>query len=111
MRADIICPSLSRTTTRTIPRRSRSLPEIIDKLVARAAEERQEVVAEVRSAVPLDDEHRDKLAEALSRMSGKRVALKVVVDPSVLGGIAARVGDIVIDGTIRHRLEQLKESL
>jgi F-type H+-transporting ATPase subunit delta len=91
--------------------RSRSLPEIIDKLVARAAEERQEVVAEVRSAVPLDDEHRDRLAEALSRMTGKRVDVKIIVDPSVVGGVMARVGDLVIDGTIRHRLEQLKESL
>ncbi len=37
--------------------------------------------------------------------------MKVIVDPTVLGGIVARVGDVVIDGTIRHRLEQLKEQL
>ena len=91
--------------------RSRSLPEIIDRLVARAAEERQEAVAEVRSAIPLDEEYRRRLSEALSRATGKRVTLKVIVDPTVLGGIVARVGDTVIDGTIRHRLEQLKESL
>ena len=37
--------------------------------------------------------------------------MKVVVDPSVLGGIVATVGDIVIDGSVRHRLEQLKEQI
>ena len=36
--------------------------------------------------------------------------MKVVVDPSVLGGVVARIGDIVIDGSVRHRLEQLKEN-
>jgi F-type H+-transporting ATPase subunit delta len=91
--------------------RSRNLPDIIDRLVARAAEERQEVVAEIRCAIPLDEERRQKVATALGKMTGKKVALKVIVDPSVLGGVVARVGDTVIDGTIRHRLEQLKEAL
>jgi F-type H+-transporting ATPase subunit delta len=90
--------------------RSRNLPQIIDKLVARAAEERREAVAEVRTAFPLDDAHREKLAEALGKATGKHVSLKVVVDPSVLGGVVAQIGDTVIDGTIRHRLEQLRES-
>jgi F-type H+-transporting ATPase subunit delta len=91
--------------------RSRNLPEIIDKLVARAAAERQEAVAEVRSAIPLDDERKQRLAEALSKATGKRIDVKVIVDPSVLGGVMARIGDTVIDGTVRHRLEQLRESL
>ena len=91
--------------------RGRNLPEIIDRLVAMAAEERQEAVAEIRSAFPLDDDHRRKLAEALSRATGKRVSIKEVLDPSVLGGVSATIGDTVIDGTIRHRLEHLRESL
>ena len=37
--------------------------------------------------------------------------MKVVVDPTVLGGVVARVGDVVIDGSVRHRLEQLKEQI
>src|ERR1700737_692284 len=44
--------------------RSKNLPEIIDKLVARAAAERHEAVAEVRTAYPIDEEHRQRLAEA-----------------------------------------------
>jgi len=91
--------------------RSRNLPEIIDKLVARAAEERREAVAEIRTAFPLDDAHRKRLAEALGRATGKRVSMKEVIDPTVLGGVVAVIGDTVIDGSIRHRLEQLRESL
>ena len=91
--------------------RSRNLPDIIDRLVARAADERREAVAEVRTAYPLDDQHRQKLADALSKATGKHVSLKVVVDPTVMGGVIATIGDTVIDGTIRHRLDQLRESL
>jgi F-type H+-transporting ATPase subunit delta len=90
--------------------RSRNLPEIIDKLVARAAQERREAVAEVRTAFPLDEAHREKLADALGKATGKHVSLKVVLDPTVLGGVVAQIGDTVIDGTVRHRLEQLRES-
>jgi len=91
--------------------RARDLPAIIDRLVARAAAERNRVVAEVRSAVPLTGEQIERLTTALGNATGKQVQVKVVVDPSVLGGILAQVGDTVIDGTIRHRLDQLKSLL
>ncbi|MEO7836525.1 MAG: ATP synthase F1 subunit delta [Acidimicrobiales bacterium] len=91
--------------------RARDLPAIIDRLVERVAEERAEVVAEVRSAIPLDDEQRVRLAAALSQATKKKVSVKVIVDPSVLGGLVASIGDTVIDGSIRHRLDQLKEAL
>ena len=91
--------------------RARDLPTIIDLLVQRTAEERQEVVAEIRSAIPLDDDQQARLADALSRRTGQKVSVKVNVDPSILGGIVATIGDTVIDGSIRRRLDQLKESL
>lgn len=91
--------------------RARDLPAIIDLLVQRTAEERQEVVAEIRSAIPLDDDQQARLADALSRRTGQKVSVKVNVDPSILGGIVATIGDTVIDGSIRRRLDQLKESL
>ncbi len=90
---------------------ARELPAIINSLVERAASSRQHSVAEVRSAVPLDEDQRKRLAKALSKNLGKDVEVKVHVDPSVLGGISARVGDVVIDGTVRHRLDQLKETI
>jgi F-type H+-transporting ATPase subunit delta len=91
--------------------RSRNLPQIIDLLVGRAAEERREAVAEVRTAFPIADQQRERLVEALSRATGKQISAKIIIDPSVLGGVIATVGDTVIDGTVRHRLEQLRESL
>jgi F-type H+-transporting ATPase subunit delta len=91
--------------------RGKDLPAIIDRLVERAASERQHAVAEVRSAVPLDAQVQERLATALSNNLGKKVEVKVVVDPSVMGGLQARVGDTVIDGTVRHRLDVLRESL
>jgi F-type H+-transporting ATPase subunit delta len=91
--------------------RGRDLPAIVDQLVERAAAEREHAVAEVRTAVELTPEQRDRLAAALSKNLGKQIEVKVVVDPSVLGGVVARVGDTVIDGSVRHRLDQLKEQL
>lgn len=91
--------------------RARDLPAIIDSLVALAASERQKAVAEVRSAVPLNGEQQTKLKAALERVTGKTVEVKVVVDPSVIGGLVARVGDTVFDASIRHRLDLAKEHL
>ncbi|MEY2475172.1 MAG: F-type H+-transporting ATPase subunit delta [Actinomycetota bacterium] len=91
--------------------RSRQLSAIIDQLVEMAASERKEAVAEVRTAIELDDDQRRRLAAALGKATGKNVSLKVVVDPSVLGGVSAQIGDTVIDGSIRNRLNQLREAL
>jgi F-type H+-transporting ATPase subunit delta len=88
---------------------SGDLPAIVNRFVELAAAERAHEIAEVRSAIPLDDAQIERLAAALSKATKKQVEVKVVVDPTVLGGLVARVGDTVIDGTIRHRLEQLKE--
>jgi F-type H+-transporting ATPase subunit delta len=91
--------------------RARQLPQILEELSSLAAEARNSVVAEVRSAIPLDDRQRKELAEALGKATGKSVEIKVLVDPTVIGGIAAKVGDTVIDGTVKRRMEQLKEQV
>lgn len=91
--------------------RGRDLPAIIDRLVARAAESKDQAVAEVRTAVALTGDQQDRLKAALANATGRSVNLKVVVDPSVLGGLVATVGDTVIDGTVRTRLDQLKSRL
>jgi F-type H+-transporting ATPase subunit delta len=91
--------------------RSRQLPAIADGLVRRAAASRERVLAEVRSAVPLDEDQRARLAEGLGRATGKSVEVKVVIDPEVLGGVVAQVGDTVIDGSVRSRLDELRERI
>ena len=91
--------------------RGHDLSAIVQRFVELAAEGRQHAVAEVRAAVALDDEQVRKVAEALSRATGKQVEVKVVVDEKVMGGIVATIGDTVIDGSVRHRLDKFKESL
>jgi len=91
--------------------RGRDLPAIIAKLVDRAASEKSLAVAEVRSAVALTADQQTRLAAALANATGKQVALKVVVDPTVIGGLVATVGDTVIDGSVRTRLDQLTSLL
>ncbi|HEY7068652.1 MAG TPA: ATP synthase F1 subunit delta [Acidimicrobiales bacterium] len=91
--------------------RARELPAIIRELVEMSAAEARKAVAEVRTAVPLTQDQRDRLAKALGEATGRDVALKVIIDPSVLGGVIAQVGDTVIDGTVRTRLERLRKAL
>lgn len=91
--------------------RGRELPAIVHRFVELAAESREHAVAEVRSAIPLDDDQQARLAEALGRATGKQVEVKVVIDESVIGGLVARIGETVIDGTVRHRLEKFKEQI
>lgn len=91
--------------------RARDLTKIADRVAAIAAEQRAREVAEVRSAVPLSDAQRERLTQALSRATGKQVEVKVVVDPTVMGGVVARVGDEVFDGSVASRLEDAKQAL
>ncbi|HSL26689.1 MAG TPA: ATP synthase F1 subunit delta [Acidimicrobiia bacterium] len=91
--------------------RSSELPEIVDAFVARAAASRAKVVAEVRSAMPLEAPVLERLTAALSRATGKDVEIKVIVDPEIVGGIVARVGDTVIDGSVASRLAKFRETL
>ena len=91
--------------------RGRDLPAIVDKLVQRASSAKDLDVAEVRTAVALTDDQRARLKAALENATGKQINLKTVVDPTVLGGIVATVGDTVIDDTVRTRIDQLKSRL
>lgn len=113
---DLLGGKATSTTTQLVSMvvgsgRGRDLPAIIDLLVARASSSKNLEVAEVRTAVALSDDQQARLAAALANATGKQVNLKVVVDPTVLGGIIATVGDTVIDGTVRTRLDQLKARL
>ena len=67
--------------------------------------------AEVITAVPLEGEEKERLAHRLAEMVGKRVVVEAKVDPAIIGGLVARVGDRLLDGSTRTRLELLKKSL
>ncbi len=68
-------------------------------------------VAEVTTAIPLDDEDKLRLAQRLTSLVGKPIVLEPKVDSSLIGGIIIRIGDKLIDGSIRSRLEALKKEL
>ncbi|MBV1894670.1 MAG: ATP synthase F1 subunit delta [Ilumatobacteraceae bacterium] len=91
--------------------RSRDLPAIVDSLVQRAAGAKQLDVAEVRTAVALTDDQQARLKAALENSTGKSLNLKAIVDPTVLGGVVATIGDTVIDDTVRTRIDQLQSRL
>jgi F-type H+-transporting ATPase subunit delta len=91
--------------------RASELSDIARAVVEAAAASRDKAVAEVRSAVALDEETIERLTVALGRATGKSVEVKVVVDESVIGGIVARVGDIVIDGSLARRVDSLRQAV
>ncbi len=91
--------------------RASSLPDIVDELAETSAAAVDREVAEIRTAVELDAATVERLVAALARRTGKRLEPKVIVDPSVIGGIVARVGDTVIDGSVQKRLSGLREAL
>jgi F-type H+-transporting ATPase subunit delta len=67
--------------------------------------------ANIITALPLDDEERGALARRLGEIVGHTVIIDAHTDPSVIGGFRARVGDVLIDGSIHNRLELLRHSL
>lgn len=91
--------------------RLRDLVGTLEWLVELAAEERGRRIAEVRSAVPLADDERARIADALGRVVERQVEVRDIIDPSVIGGVLVSVGDLVIDGTVRLRVERLRDQL
>jgi F-type H+-transporting ATPase subunit delta len=91
--------------------RPRDYETLLAYLVDRVAAESNRRLALVRTAVDLDEERRRQLAGALGRVAGHAVDIRVTVDPAVLGGFVATIGDTVVDGSTRHRLDLLKARL
>lgn len=88
--------------------RAGDLTAIATEVARQAAHRREAEVAEVFVATPIDDAKRQALTAALERATGKRLDVKVVVDPSVVGGVRAKIGDTVIDGSLAKRLDDLR---
>lgn len=84
------------------------LTAIATEVALRASASRDEMFAEVYVAVPLDDARKTALKAALERATGRRLDLRFIVDDSVVGGVRARIGDNVIDGSLLRRLTDLR---
>jgi F-type H+-transporting ATPase subunit delta len=91
--------------------RARDIVATLDTLVEAAARARGWRVAHVQSADQVGGPQRQDLSEALARLAGNPVELQVTIDPRLLGGVIVQVGDLMVDGTARHRLDELREHL
>lgn len=87
------------------------LADIVEVFVDYANKARNIADVEVTSAVELGKDERKRLVKALGKMTGKEVRVNYSVDPSLIGGVVVRIGDKVIDGSIKTRLESMKEHL
>ncbi len=87
------------------------LPQIVERFQELLDEERGIAHAHVVTAVPMSDEERQALARRLSELTGKQVEVKAFVEPEILGGLIARIGDRLIDGSARTKLLALKRRL
>ncbi|MGH0036092.1 MAG: ATP synthase F1 subunit delta [Myxococcota bacterium] len=92
-------------------RRLLDFAAIREEYIRLADEKAGVTTASIVSAVPLDAGAQERLSSALSRRTGKRVQLEIAVDPELLGGIVAKVGDLVFDGSLRTQLGQLRANL
>ena len=91
--------------------RTRSIGDIVAEYRRLVDDYRGVAVAEVVTAVPLDDDESQTVARRLEGLVGKRIVLDKRVDPSILGGIVARIGDRLIDGSVAGQLGALRDQL
>jgi F-type H+-transporting ATPase subunit delta len=87
------------------------LPEILVVYRDRLMAHNNIVRAAVTSAMPMSAEAEQQLTARLERLTGKRVELQSTVDPSIIGGVIARIGGTVYDGSIRTQLDKLRQRL
>jgi F-type H+-transporting ATPase subunit delta len=67
--------------------------------------------ARVKAAISLDDATQNRLRRTLEKLTGSTVVMEVEEDPNIIGGIVAKVGDLVLDGSVRSQINSLRESL
>ncbi|MEW6518946.1 MAG: ATP synthase F1 subunit delta [Thermodesulfobacteriota bacterium] len=91
--------------------RANVLPEIASAFQAMVDVERNVSQGLVITAKALDPALLDKTKQTLEKITGKQVVLKTQIDASIIGGMIAKVGDIILDGSIKTQLEGLKESI
>jgi F-type H+-transporting ATPase subunit delta len=87
------------------------LPEIHSQFAQFKANLEKSVDVEVVSAFDLDDSTRDRLADVLGRKLEREVRVSTTTDSNLLGGVLIRAGDLVIDGSVRGRLNKLAEAM
>ena len=88
-----------------------AMPNIARELAQLVLDYKNQAVADVTTAAPMDEQQLSRVRQALEQRTGKTILMQTKVQPEILGGVIASVGDQVIDGSIRHRLAVLKQQL
>lgn len=92
-------------------KRAEILPEIANSYKTMVDDAKNISHGNVISAVELSDELKNNIQTVLEKLTGKKVELTTSVDPSIIGGMVAKVGDLVLDGSIKTQLAGLKDSI
>jgi F-type H+-transporting ATPase subunit delta len=87
------------------------LPDIVEAYSDRLMVHQKVVRASITSAAPLAADRVAQLAQHLAGITGRRVVMSAAVDPAILGGVVARIGSTVWDGSVRRQLEKIRERL
>ncbi|GAC1634058.1 MAG: F0F1 ATP synthase subunit delta [Candidatus Acidiferrum sp.] len=92
-------------------RRTQMIPELAGAFQAVIRERQGMAEAQVTSAVELNAAQKKTLGQSLEKKTGKKIEAKYTVDGALLGGVVVRIGDTVYDGSVRHRLEEMRTKL
>jgi F-type H+-transporting ATPase subunit delta len=91
--------------------RIEDFPDIARAFQERVARAEGRLEVEAVTAVPLPDDLRARIVERIQQKTGSTVALTESVDPDIVGGLVLHIGGAVVDGSVRHRIDQLREAL
>lgn len=86
-------------------------PEIAQAFAERVSAATGRLEVEAVTAVPLPDDLRRRIVESIEEKTGTSVDLTETVDPGIVGGLVLRIGGVVVDGSVRHRIDELREAL
>ena len=92
-------------------KRANILPDVAHEMQVMVDQDQNISHGSVISAVELDGDLQEKIQATLEQITGNKVILRTEVDPTIIGGIIAKVGDLVLDGSIKTQLNGLKESI
>lgn len=92
-------------------RRLKLIPLIVDYFIDEVSKRRGEYRADVRTARPLSDEQREKLASLLAKATGGKVRLVMAEDPSIIGGLTVKIGSKFVDASVKTKLDRLEHIL
>ncbi|HEX6484240.1 MAG TPA: ATP synthase F1 subunit delta [Ktedonobacteraceae bacterium] len=88
-----------------------AMPNIANELEKLVLDYKNEAKAQVTTAAPMDEAQSNLVKQALERITGRTILMQTRIQPEILGGVVARVGDQVIDGSVRYRLSALRQQL